>query len=122
MKNITFQFFIYIILLAGLFTFLDYLLDNHPNLIPSFGFMTGCFIFTPLIQYIYIRNTDKKLLIPFLKSSIIGYFLLFVLISLFYVAILYRLLNDYYIIYGFVILNLFIWCIYYYFFKDLFLN
>lgn len=120
MKNITFRIFIYIILLAGLFTFLDYILINYPNLIPLFGFITGCFIFTPLLQYVYIRNVDKKLLIPFLKHSIIGYCGLFILISIFFYALIYNIIPEQYIVYIFVILNLLIWCIYYYFFKDLF--
>ena len=120
MKNITIRIFIYIILLSGLFTILDYILIHYPNLIPLFGFMSGCFIFIPLIQYIYIRNIDKKLVIPFLKSSIIGYCGLFILIFLFYFVLTYNIIPEQYIVSIFVMLNLFIWCIYYYFFKNLF--
>lgn len=119
-KNITFTFFIYIILLSGLLTLLDYTLHNYSNFIPAFGFITGSLYIILLFQYVYIRKINKKFTIPFLKHSVIGYFIAFFLAFLFYITIIYNIIPETYTIYSFVFLNVLICFIYLYLFRDLF--
>ena len=119
-KNITFTFFIYIILLSGLLTFLDYILHNHSNFIPAFGFISGSLYIILLFQYVYIRKINKKFIIPFLKHSVVGYFTTFFLAFLFYITVIYNIIPEKYTVYSFVFLNVLIWFIYLYLFRDLF--
>ena len=120
MKNITLTFFIYIILLSGLLTMIDYILHSYPHLIGPLGFASACFLFIPLFQYIYIKRINKQLIVPFLKHSIIVYGVLFILILFFYSMIIYSIIPEKYIVYSFIILNLLVWCVYFYLFKKLF--
>ena len=111
------HFLFNVIALSLLLLCIDILKNKNPLLLGIFGFVSGSFFFVQLLQYSYIHNRAKTYTTTFLRHSIVGYGVAFLLSILFYVCIEHTSIYPFYAIIGFSVLNLLIWFLYVMYFK-----
>ncbi len=113
--------FIFNVLSISLLLLIIEIIKNYdPSLLGVFGFVSGSFFFIQLLQYSYIHNRANVYTNSFLKHSILGYGVSFLLCVLLYLTIEYTWISPLYIIIGFALVNLLIWLLYVFYCKDLF--
>ena len=113
--------FIFNVLSISLLLLCIEIIKNYdPTLLGVFGFVSGSFFFIQLLQYSYIYNRANAYTDAFLKHSILGYGVAFLLCILFYLTFVYTSLSPLSIILVFSSLNMVIWLLYVFYCKSLF--
>ena len=114
------QFFITVLFISFLLIIIEVVKSYDPKLIGPFGFVSGSFFLMHLLQYAYIHHRINEQVESFLLHSVVGFFFYFILGILFLICVKYIKMDSNHIILTFVIINILVWILYVYFFRNLF--